>query len=352
MEALDRQALGVLLGSAEPSVRYLARVQVLGEAPDSPQARELRAQVARSDRAAALLSEREAGGRIPWHPYAKWYGAHWVLADLAGLGYPPGDPDLLPLREQVLEWLLGRRSRYHSAPSWVVAGKARRCASQEGNALWALLRLGLADERCEALARLLVGWQWPDGGWNCDRRPEARSSSFMETLIPMRALAQFGRDTGAAWASQAARRAAEVFLERRLFRRRSNGEVIATDFLVLHYPCYWHYDLLAGLKALAEMGLAGDPRCREALDRLDGKRLPCGGWPAEARYWRQEGRTGRPGPGGLVAAASPAPGPRPDPGRSTSRRRSGASLVSWGPTGRTRPNPWVTLDALTVRRAL
>ena len=52
----------------------------------------------------------------------------------------------------------------------------------------------------------------------------------------------------------------------------------------LHYPCYWHYDLLAGLKVMAEAGFIGDPRCREALDLLESKRLPGGGFPAEARY--------------------------------------------------------------------
>jgi len=121
--------------------------------------------------------------------------------------------------------------------------------------LWALLRLGLADERCEELARRLAAWQWPDGGKNCDRSLQAQSSSFMETLIPMRALALFGSQTGAGWAAEAASRASRVFLERRLFRRRRDGGVISPDFVRLHYPCYWHYDILFGLKVLAEMGL-------------------------------------------------------------------------------------------------
>jgi len=71
----------------------------------------------------------------------------------------------------------------------VIDGRVRRCASQEGYAVWCSLRLGFADSRTEELVSRLLRWQWADGGWNCDRHPEADTSSFMETLIPMRALA-------------------------------------------------------------------------------------------------------------------------------------------------------------------
>jgi hypothetical protein len=61
----------------------------------------------------------------------------------------------------------------------VVDGLARRCASQEGNALAVCPLLGLAaDERVALLARSLLTWQWlfdalaaldalrrPDGTW-------------------------------------------------------------------------------------------------------------------------------------------------------------------------------------------
>src|SRR5438477_11033505 len=95
-----------LLQSDEPSIRYRTRVDVLGEPPDSPAARSDRAAIPSSPRVRQLLSQRTPDGRIPGSPYAKWTGAHWVLALLADLGYPPGDPALLPLRDQVYDaWL-------------------------------------------------------------------------------------------------------------------------------------------------------------------------------------------------------------------------------------------------------
>ena len=83
---------------------------------------------------------------------------------LAELDYPPGDKTLIPLRDQVYAWLLARGKRL------VLDGRVRTCASQEGNALYATLALGIADDRAEELASSLMAWQWPDGGWNCDKK--------------------------------------------------------------------------------------------------------------------------------------------------------------------------------------
>ena len=266
--------------------------------------------------AASLLSERDAEGRIPCHPYAKWYGAHWVLADLADVGHPSGDPSLVPLREQVYGWLLSER---HAKRIRSIRGRVRRCASQEGNALFYLLSLGLADDRTDLLAERLLEWQWPDGGWNCDKNPDASHSSFMETLIPLRGLAKHAELTGSTRAKEAAERAVEVFLKRRLYLRRRDGAVMADDFVRLHYPCYWHYDILFGLKVMAETGFIADPRCCEALDLLESKRLPDGGFPAEKRYYR-----------------------------CTDRRTSGRSLFDWGGVSKRRANRFVTADARYV----
>ena len=286
---------------------------MLGEEP----AAEARAAVRRSDRVRALLSEREADGTIPRHPYSKWDGAFWVLATLADLGYPGGDESLGPLREQVYGWLL---SPYHER-RWVppVDGRSRIHASQEGNAVWALLVLGLADDGVERLVERLLTTQWPDGGWNCDPRATGRTSAFGESLLPLRGLALHARVTQNERSREAAERCAEVFLSRRLFRRRSDGSVIDREFVELHYPCYWRYDFLFGLKVMHEAGFLADDRCEDALDLLESKRLPDGGWPAEGRFY----------------------------GAGAGRR----SLVDWGGANRRRSNDWVTGDALTVLAA-
>jgi hypothetical protein len=145
----------------------------------------------------------------------------------------------------------------------------------------------------------------------------------METLFPMRGLFLYGRVQHSEQAIHAALRAADVFLTRRLFKRHSNGEVIHQEFIQLHYPLYWHYDILTGLKAMAELGLVQDPRCSDALDLLERKELPGGGWPAERRFYTKV----------------------------TNHIELHADYVDWGGASRPRMNEWVTVDALYVLRA-
>ncbi|MGD8720082.1 MAG: hypothetical protein PVH29_14840 [Candidatus Zixiibacteriota bacterium] len=317
-----KKLIDKLLRSEEPSIRYKVLVNVLGEGPQSRVVRETQNDVRRSPRVRDLLAERGAEGTIPFNPYSKWRGAHWVLATLADIGYPAGDRALTPLREQVLGWLLSDK---HTKSIPTIDGRVRRCGSQEGNALFAVLALGLADERADELARRLIKWQWPDGGWNCDRRPEAANSSYNESFIPLRALTLYTRLTGDGDAKAAVERAAEVFLKRRLFKRLRDGSVIHPEFARLHYPPYWHYDVLAGLKSLADAGFVTDNRCEDALDLLESKRLPGGGWPSQGKYYRYY-------PPDTKAGAGP------------------PSRVDWGPTGKTKTNEWVTADALYVLR--
>jgi hypothetical protein len=291
-------------------------VNVLGRKLESAEIKKIQEEIRKSTRVKLLLSERRKDGKIPFHPYRKWYGAHWVLATLADIGYPPSDKSLIPLREQVLAWLFSEEHKKHIK---TIDGRTRRCASQEGNAFFSLLTLGLTDARTEELAERLVKWQWPDGGWNCDRDPKAVNSSFWESLIPLRALALHARLTGNKKSEEAARRTSEVFLKRRLYKRQKDGKVMVNEFMELHYPCYWRYDILFGLKAMAEAGFIGDKSCYDALELLESKRLPDGGFPAEKKYYRV-----------------------------TKKMAAGRSLVDWGGTSKKHMNEFVTADALYV----
>ena len=306
---------------SEPGLAWKTRTSVLGE-PSDP---ELQEQVKRSPRVRQMLESIP-----PTNVYNKWHGSHWVFATLADIGYPSGDPELFTHRDDIFDtWLkssyfaefeaTSASSSYGGKGVPVIDGRYRRCASQQGNALWFLHRLGLADERCDQLAERLLYWQWPDGGWNCDRGPDTQMSSFMETLTPMRGLAAHAAATEDQDSILAAHRAAEVFLARLLFRRRRDGEIIDPEFVALHYPLYWHYDYLHGLKALADLDLLADPRCSDALELLEEKRLADGGWPAERRFY----------------TVSDEP-------------KAGSEAVDWGGTSKKKSNPWVTVDALSV----
>jgi hypothetical protein len=99
--------------------------------------------------------------------------------------------------------------------------------------------------------------------------------------------------------------------------------VIKPAFIELYYPCYWHYDILFALTVFSEMGQITDERCRNALDLLESKRLPDGGFPAEHRYYRH------------TSAMVP----------------SQRSLVDWDGVSRRHFNPWVSAHAAVVLHA-
>ena len=303
-----RFAVEWLASSPEPAIRALARTELLGEDSDED--------IASGPMVRALLGGDDPGDILRHHPYTKWIGAHWRLVSLVELGVPSDDPRLGPMLDHVLDWLTGgdRLSRIGQ-----VAGRTRRCASQEGNALAVCSRLGLAgDDRVRSLAGALVRWQWPDGGWNCDRRPEASHSSFHETHPPIWGLYEYARATAHEDAASAARRGAELLLERRLFRRRRDGDVVNRSWVALHYPPYWHYDILQGLLVVSRVGRAGDHRAGDALDLLERRRLPDGRWRPGGYWWQPLGST---------------------------RARE---IVDWG---RSAPNEMITLNALRVLRA-
>jgi hypothetical protein len=278
-----------LLASDEPAIRYRTRTWVLGQPESDPEVRRERKQVPDGPIISSLLDFTSAA---KVDPYRKWWGLHWRLVSLADFG-------LRVDREAV------RRTRYegiHRELNWIANPRSLEShrklndrlylsdASMEGNALYVASRFGHArDERARALATKLVEWQWPDGGWNCDRNASGRRSSFHESWATAIGLAAYHHATADTDALAAARRAAELLLEHRLFRTLKDGEPIHSSFVALHWPAYWHYDLLGGLRVLraVDRKLLKDPRAADVLDLLESKQLPDGKFQAGRTWWQK-----------------------------------------------------------------
>lgn len=304
-------AVDWLLASDEPGVVAHAKRDLLGvDDPPEP------GFVLEGPKVRALLAGQRADGGFGVNVYAKWSGAHWRLVSLVELGVPAGEPRCVAAAQTVLEWLTGKG---HRAGIRTIDGLTRRCASQEGNALAVCCRLGLADDpRVRLLAESLVEWQWPDGGWNCDKKATGRRSSFNESLPPMWGLHEYWAATGETDARDASLRTAELFLDHRLFRALATGEPMRPSFVELHWPPFWHYDVLQALHVLARMGLVRDPRAADALELVERKRCGDGRWQASARWWKPPGAKG-----------------------------SNVEVVDWGGG----PSEMLTLNALRVLRA-
>ena len=98
--------------------------------------------------------------------------------------------------------------------------------------------------------------------------------------------------------------------------------MIREEFIKLHYPLYWHYDVLGIVIIFSESGHTEDERCNEAVDRLMEKYIDGEGWPAEKKYYKASDKF--------------------DPGN---------DYVDWGGTSRRAANQWVTADALFVLKS-
>ena len=326
---LDDSSLRFLLASHDPSIRYFALTDLLDLPQSDPEVALVKKLIPGGPKIQALMAGQKGAkrksskslathvGGFGVHPYKKWDGAHWRLVSAVELGIPADYPGVRAAADQVLGWLTGES---HRRGIRKIKGLTRRCGSQEGNALAVCCRLGLIDDpRVRLLARSLVEWQWPDGGWNCDVKESAHHSSFYETLAPLWGLAEYHRLTGDDDVLRAVDGASEFFLRHRLYSSEKSGKLITAEWLKLHYPLYWRYDILQGLVVLGRAGKLSDPRAGEALGMLEQKRQADGCWQVEARFWEPVGR-----------------------------RPSNVDVVDWGKSG---PNEMITLNAMRVLKA-
>ncbi len=143
-------------------------------------------------------------------------------------------------------------------------------------------------------------------------------------------LNEYLRATGDNDVRKAVDKAAEFFLKHRLFKSCRGDGIINPEWLKLHYPLYWHVDLLQALRVLSLAGKLGDPRTAEALDIVESKRSKDGTWQPEGYYWRL----------GKVPIASTFDHPR-----TALFDHPSTEVVDWGGDG---PNEMITLNALRV----
>ncbi len=264
---------------SDPAIRW----QVMRDLTDAPAEDVVaeRSRVAREGWGAELLALQADDGlwdggvyRPGWvdesRPmYDAWTATHFSVQQLVDFGVDPADERV---REAVRR-LRQVRWDVEGGPGYF-EGETEPCVNGVvlGNAAY----FGEPGEI--VLAKLLAG-QLSDGGWNCWDVHGATVASLHPTICVLEGLWAWERATGGSEDARAARLAGEEYvLDRRLFRRRSTGEVIDPRFAMPSYPVRWYYDTLRALDYFRRARPAGDRPLAAALDLLRSQRRPDGRW--------------------------------------------------------------------------
>jgi hypothetical protein len=166
------------------------------------------------------------------------------------------------------------------------AGEVEPCINAQVGAIGAYF-----GEDVQGVVDCLLAEQLPDGGWNCEAANGSMRSSFNTTICVLEALLEYERAVGdSPEVTKARLRGQEYLLERRLFRRKSTGEVIERDrkgnaaWTRFAFPTWWHYDVLRGLEYFRRADVAPDERLNEALELVASKRDEDGKWLLETQH--------------------------------------------------------------------
>jgi hypothetical protein len=251
--------IGWLLDS-DPSIRWQVMRDLTG-APAEEVAAE-RARVATEGAGARLLALQEADGR--------WGGAAWnrgwnstmhVLMLLGDFGLDPACDQArraVGLVRDGVTWKDCGPQECGDNPFF--AGEVEPCINGQVAAVGAYF-----GQDVQGLIDRLLSEQLSDGGWNCEAANGSRRSSFHTTICVLEALLEQEMRFGSSpEVTEARLRGQEYLLERRLFRRRSTGEVIedrearGVIWTRFAFPTWWHYDVLRGLEYLRRAGVAPD----------------------------------------------------------------------------------------------
>ncbi len=252
----------------DPSIRW----QVMRDLTDSPCAifEAERQRVALEGWGRALLDRQSPGAWWGAPDEEGWMISTDALALLREMGVEPSSDAARRALARVKTHLKWERLNGRA----YFAGETEPCING------AILAIGsYFGERCDEIVERLLHEQLPDGGWNCDAPPSCRSS-FNSTIRVLEGLLEYERAWGRSGAVASARfKAHEYLLQRRLFRRASNGEVIDRAWMRFAFPTTWHYDILRALDYFRSAGIPPDERVTEAVDVVKARRHQNGRWP-------------------------------------------------------------------------
>jgi len=202
----------------------------------------------------------------------EWTSTTHTLVLLRDMGIDPGD-----VRVKRAVALVKANSKWDQGGQDYFDGETEPCINGKTVALGSYF-----GEDVDGIVARLLSEQLQDGGWNCEAENGSVRSSFHTTIEVLDGLLAYQQaGVGVHDAEGARQRAQEYRLERRLFKRKTDGQVVDDDWTKFSYPLRWHYDVLRGLDYFRRTGEQPDARCAEAVDLVESKRQADGRWVLE-----------------------------------------------------------------------
>jgi len=257
-----------------------------------------RSRIAAEGWGAQLLALQGSDGQWGGRPWSHdWTDTFHVLELLRRLGLDPEGGQAQRAVSLVRDNITWRDPGFETpwADNRFFEGEVEPCIN--GNAVASGSYFGVD---MTPLVDRLLSEQLPDGGWNCEVENGATVSSMETTINVLEGLLEHERAIGSSAGVGEARRHGEAYmLERRLFRRKSTGEVIDHRWLRFSFPHWYHYDVLRGLEYLRAAEVKPDERVAEAIEVVERQRDPDGRWPLQNVFageanFEMEGGEGQP----------------------------------------------------------
>ena len=263
---------------ADPAIRWQVMRDLTHEPAEDIAAE--RSRVAREGWGARLLALQGPDGQWGGRPWSHdWTDTFHVLELLRWFGLDPDSDQARRAVGLVREHVTWRDPAFETpwADNRFFEGEVEPCINGNVVATGSYFGVDMAP-----LVDRLLGEQLPDGGWNCEVENGATVSSFGTTINVVEGLLAHERAIGgSARVAEARRRGEAYMLERRLFRRKTTGEVIDPGWLQFSFPHWYHYDVLRGLDYLRDAEARPDERIAEAIGVVEGNRPPDGRWPLQ-----------------------------------------------------------------------
>jgi hypothetical protein len=296
---------------ANPGVRYFALRELLGRPEDDPEVRQARAAIMTTGPVPAILDAQYPDGYWvkPGSGYSpKYRGTVWQIIFLAELGADPSDARVRRGCEYLLNHAIAANAAFSAYQQPVPSG-AIHCLN--GNLLYALLRLGYADDpRVQAAldwqARAITGAGQvrylksgtTGPGFACSANL-GQPCGWGATKA-MKALTAVPPDRRTPPVQRAIETGAEFLLSRDpAAADYPYTERVSSTWFKFGFPLSYWSDVLETTAVLVELGYGDDPRLDHAFQLILSKQDAQGRWKLENalndKMWTNIEQKGKPG---------------------------------------------------------